>query len=155
MLVVMADVDREDSFEVASVHDQDPVETLATDCADPPFDEGVRAGRAHRGADRPDAFGAEHLVGGRELAVAIVDQEPDRLRSFDEGLDHVPCLLGRPRVAILGPAASERASRISSPSARSAKEGLDTLATRAHVRSQSRQRRMEPLWSPAVATGSN
>src|SRR6266567_7813549 len=48
MLVVMADVVREDSFEVASVQDQDPVETFAADCFDPPFDEGVRAGRAHR-----------------------------------------------------------------------------------------------------------
>jgi len=35
MLVVMTDVDREDSFEVLSVHDQDPVETLATYGADP------------------------------------------------------------------------------------------------------------------------
>ena len=45
MLVVMTDVDREDSFEVPSIHDQDPVKTLATDGADPPFDERVRAGR--------------------------------------------------------------------------------------------------------------
>ena len=42
MLVVMTNVDPEDAFEVPSVHDQDPVETFATDGADPPFDEGVR-----------------------------------------------------------------------------------------------------------------
>ena len=47
MLVVMTDIDRENPLEVASVHDQDPVETLATHCADPPLDEGVRAWRAH------------------------------------------------------------------------------------------------------------
>jgi hypothetical protein len=35
MFVVVTDVDREDSFEVSSVHDQDPVETFATDGADP------------------------------------------------------------------------------------------------------------------------
>jgi hypothetical protein len=46
MFAVMTDVDREDSFEVASVHDQDSVETFAPDGADPPFDEGVHAGRA-------------------------------------------------------------------------------------------------------------
>jgi hypothetical protein len=43
MLVALTDVDREDSFEVPAVHDQDPVETLATSGADPPFDERVRA----------------------------------------------------------------------------------------------------------------
>ena len=96
MLVVVADVGREDSFEVASVHDQDPVEALAAYGADPPFDEGVRAGRPERCADDPDAVGAEHLVERRrELAVAVVEQESDRFRSFDEPLDDVPCLLGR------------------------------------------------------------
>jgi hypothetical protein len=44
MFVVVADVDREDSFELPSVDDQDPVEALAAHGADPPFDEGVRAG---------------------------------------------------------------------------------------------------------------
>ena len=97
MLVVVADVGREDSFEVPAVDDQEPVEALAADGADPPFDEGVRARRPYRCADRPDALGAEHLVeGGGELAVAVVDQEPDRLRPFDERLDDVPRLLGRP-----------------------------------------------------------
>jgi hypothetical protein len=47
MLVVVAGVDREDSFEVPSVHDLEPVETFAADGPDPPFDGGVRAGCAH------------------------------------------------------------------------------------------------------------
>src|SRR2546422_8153413 len=97
MLVVMTDVDPENAFEVPSVHDQDPVETFATYCADPPFGEGVRARCAYGCADRPDAVGAEHFIeGGRELAVAVVDQEPDWLRPVDERLDDVPRLLGRP-----------------------------------------------------------
>ena len=97
MLVVMRDVGREDAFEVPSIHDQDPVETFATYGADPPFDERVRAGRLYRRADRPDAIGAEHLVEPScELAVAVVDQKPDRLRPVDERLDDVACLLGRP-----------------------------------------------------------
>jgi hypothetical protein len=37
MLVVVADVGREDSFEVPSVHDQDPVEELAPYGADEHF----------------------------------------------------------------------------------------------------------------------
>ena len=44
MFVVVADVDRKDSFEVVSVDDQDPVEALAAHGADPSFDEGVRGG---------------------------------------------------------------------------------------------------------------
>jgi len=62
MLVVVTDVDRENSFEVPAVHDQEPVETLAAYGADPSFDERVRAGCPHGCADRPDALGAEHLV---------------------------------------------------------------------------------------------
>jgi hypothetical protein len=97
MPVVIADVDTEDAFEVASVHDQDPVETFATYGADPALDEDVRARRAYACADRPDAIGAEHLVEGRsELAAAVMDQKPDGLGSVDEPLDDVPCLLGRP-----------------------------------------------------------
>jgi hypothetical protein len=58
---------------VPAVDDQEPVETLAADGADPPFDERVRAGRPYRCADDPDAVGAEHLVDRRcELAVAVV-----------------------------------------------------------------------------------
>jgi hypothetical protein len=82
---------------VPSIDDQQAVETFATDGADPPFGEGVRARCAYGCADRPDSVGAEHLVeGGGELAVAVVDQKPDWLGPVDEGLDDVPCLLGRP-----------------------------------------------------------
>ena len=62
MPVVVDDVSGENSFEVPAVHDQGPVEALAPCGADPPFDEGVRARRSHRCADRPDAFGTEHLI---------------------------------------------------------------------------------------------
>ena len=63
-----------------SVDDQDPVETLATHGADPPFDEGVRAGCPHRCADRPDAVGAEHLVElSCELAVAVVSSAKPKI----------------------------------------------------------------------------
>ncbi len=93
----MTDVDREDAFEVPSVHDQDPIEALTADGADPPLDERVRAGCSYGRADCSDAGGTEHLIERRgELAVAIVDQKPDRLRPFDERLDDVARLLGRP-----------------------------------------------------------
>jgi hypothetical protein len=97
MLVVMTDVGPEDAFEVPSIHRQDPVETFATYGADPPLDERVGARRPHRCADRPNAVGAEHLIEPScELAVAVVDQKPDRLLALDERLDDVARLLGRP-----------------------------------------------------------
>jgi hypothetical protein len=77
--VEVVDVAREDSFEVAAVEDQEPIEALTADGADPPLRVRVRLGCAHRCSDDPDRFGAEDLVeGGSELAVAVMDQEPDR-----------------------------------------------------------------------------
>jgi hypothetical protein len=63
----MADVNRKDAFEVSSIHDQDPVATLAADSADPPLDERVRARRPDGCADDPDPLGAEH---GTRRAIA-------------------------------------------------------------------------------------
>ncbi len=97
MLFVVADIDRKDSFQVPTVDDQEPIETLAADGADPPFGERVRARRAYGCADRPDAVGAEDLVKRRrELAVAVTDQKPNRLRPIDKRLDDVARLLGHP-----------------------------------------------------------
>lgn len=47
MRVVMPDVGRQDLFEVAAVEDQEPIEALAADAADPALDVGVRAGCAN------------------------------------------------------------------------------------------------------------
>ncbi len=57
--VVVADVEREDAFEVPAVHDQEPIETLPSNGPDPALDERVRAGRSYRCSERPDALGAE------------------------------------------------------------------------------------------------
>jgi hypothetical protein len=60
--------------------DQDPVEAVGADCANPALGEGVGVRRLDRGSDDFDAFGAEDLVEGMaEFRVAIVDQEPKRL----------------------------------------------------------------------------
>jgi hypothetical protein len=59
--VVVLDVDRQDSFEVAAVEDQEPIEALAADAADPAFGKRVSSGCAYRCPDDPDRFGAEHL----------------------------------------------------------------------------------------------
>ena len=97
MRVVVMNVGRKDSFQVAAVHDQEPVEALTADGPDPPFDLCVRPRRPYRRADGPNPLRAEHLVERScELVVAIVDQEPDRLRPLNERLDDVPALAGWP-----------------------------------------------------------
>jgi hypothetical protein len=79
VLVVVAAVDAEHVFEVASAEDQDPVETVGSDGADPAFGEGVRVRRLNRCPDHFDAVGVEDLVERvAELAVSIVDEEPER-----------------------------------------------------------------------------
>src|SRR3989442_5469621 len=108
MRVVVLEIDWEDALEVASVDDQEPVEALAADRADPSLGERVRVRCSYRCSDRSYAFSAEHLVAcGGELAVSVVDQEADRLCSFDERLDDVPCLLGDPGPAPIRPDARQ------------------------------------------------
>jgi len=82
--------------------DQDPVEAVGADCANPALGEGVGVRRSDRGSDDFDAFGAEDLVEGMaEFRVAIVDQEPKRLL-FAELHDEVARLLGRPAPVRIG-----------------------------------------------------
>ena len=83
--VVVIDIDAQDTLELPAAADQEPVEAVAADGADPAFGERVCLGRAKRGADDLDAFGSEDLVeGAAELAVAVVDQEPGRCRLLRE-----------------------------------------------------------------------
>ena len=80
--VVVVDVDAQDALKLPAAADQEPVEAIAANGADPAFGERVCLGRAKRGADGLDALASEHLVeGAAELAVAVVEQEPGRCRS--------------------------------------------------------------------------
>ena len=56
--VAVVDVDAEDAFEVATVEDQQPVETLRTDGSDEALGNGIRSRRPHRRLHRPDALAA-------------------------------------------------------------------------------------------------
>src|SRR6266566_2303940 len=58
-VVVMAHVDAEDVLELAATDDQQPVETLSADAADPALDVRVRIRRPDRRADDPDTFAGE------------------------------------------------------------------------------------------------
>ena len=85
MGVVVVDVDAQDALELPAAGDQEPVEAVAADGADPAFGERVRFRRSKWGADDLDTFAAENLVEvAAELAVTIVDQEAGRCRSPGE-----------------------------------------------------------------------
>jgi hypothetical protein len=76
MLVEMPDVCDEHVLEVAAAEDQQPVEALSADAADPALGMGARLRRPYRRFDEVDPFGAEDLVElAAELAVSITDQE--------------------------------------------------------------------------------
>jgi hypothetical protein len=51
LLVVMTDVDAKDPFELSAVQDEEKVETLAPDTADPALDLRVRVRCPYRGSD--------------------------------------------------------------------------------------------------------
>ena len=106
--VVVLDVDAQDPLELSAVCDQEPIETVTADRADPAFSEGVSVRRPKRRADDLDALAAEDIVEGEaELAVAVVDQEPDRPRPVRERPGKLPSLLGRPTPIRVGAATGE------------------------------------------------
>src|SRR5215212_2968800 len=93
----MADVGDEHVVEVAAAEDQQPVEALTADAADPALGMGARLRRPYRRFDDVDAFGAEDLVGlAAELAVSITDQELRADALVVELHQQVACLLGHP-----------------------------------------------------------
>jgi len=62
--VVVVDVDPQDALKLSSPSDEEPVEALATDGADPAFGERVRVRRPKRGADDFDTLAMEDVVEG-------------------------------------------------------------------------------------------
>jgi hypothetical protein len=76
--VVVLHVNTQDALELAPACDQEPVEAVAANRSDPAFRERVRIGRPKRRSYDLDALALEDIVeGAAELAVAVVDQEPD------------------------------------------------------------------------------
>jgi hypothetical protein len=85
MAVVIVDVDVQHLLELSPADDQDPVEALAADGADPALGERVRLRRPETCADDLDSFASEDLVEDTpELAVSVVNQEADRCQPCRE-----------------------------------------------------------------------
>jgi hypothetical protein len=72
----VADVDAENELELAAADDQQPVETLAANAADPAVHLRVRVRRSHRRTNDLDAASRHECVERAwEVRVAVVDQE--------------------------------------------------------------------------------
>lgn len=78
VFVVVQRVDANDTLEVAATDDQEVVEAVAADGADPPLRVGVRVRRPDRRPDHPHTLGTEDLIEAAvELRVAVMDEQPD------------------------------------------------------------------------------
>src|ERR1043166_4079647 len=108
MRVVVGDVLAEDRLEMLAGDDQDAIEELAPDAADPALSVRLRAGRRDRGTDHPHPLRPEDLVeGSRELAVAVADQEPGPLLLLGQLHHQVARLLRDPSTVRVGGHTSE------------------------------------------------
>src|SRR5262245_30126208 len=103
MLVEMLHVHDEHVAEVAAAEDQQAVEALAADAADPALRVRSRFRRPYRRLDHPDAFRAEDLVEVTgELAVAVTNENPRPDALVVELHQQVACLLGHPAAVRVG-----------------------------------------------------
>jgi len=74
MGVVVRDVDPKGLLEVASADDQQPVQALGADRADPALGVRVRLGRPHRRHQHLGTLGAEHVIkAAGELRVMVAE----------------------------------------------------------------------------------
>src|SRR5215813_5748832 len=79
--VVVIGKDAEHTLEMATVHDQEPVEAFAANGADEALGDGVGLRRAHRCLDDLDALACEDGIEvARVLAASVSDQEPEPAR---------------------------------------------------------------------------
>jgi hypothetical protein len=99
---------RQDPFQVTRVEDQHPIEALGTNGSHESFRDPVRLRCLNRRPHRPNASGLKHVIEApREFAIAIPNQETDRLGARGERPRDPTCLLRHPRVVRMGCAAGE------------------------------------------------
>jgi hypothetical protein len=97
VFVIMPRVLGQDTLEVPFAGDQQVVQALAPQCSREPLRKGIRSRRPDRRLDDPRAVAGEHVVeDGRELAVAVADEELELAGAFAEVHEQVAGLLGGP-----------------------------------------------------------
>jgi hypothetical protein len=98
MGVVVLDVDPQHLLQVAAADDQQPVQALGPDRADPAFGVGVGVGCLHRRDQHLDALRLEHVVeDAGELGVAVAQHKAQPPFSFPEHHQQ-DCCIGVDRV---------------------------------------------------------
>jgi hypothetical protein len=103
MPVVVLDIDPQDLLQVALSYDQEPVQALGADRADPSLGVRVRPGRLHRRHQHLATFGAEHVVeAAGELGVPVAEQEAYPSPSLFQHQHQVAGLLGNPAAVGVG-----------------------------------------------------
>ena len=76
--VVVSDVLPKHSTEMASAHDEQPVEAFVSNRLNPKLCERVGPRRSNGRLDYPDPLGTEHFIeAGGELGISVPDQELD------------------------------------------------------------------------------
>ena len=95
LLVVVGDILAKNPLQVTATEDEHPVETFGPNGPDPSFGVGVRPRRTDRRLDHPGALRSKDLVeAGRELCVAIPDEELDGSRAICQVTHQVAGYLG-------------------------------------------------------------
>jgi len=88
--VVVLDVDAQHALELSSARDQQPIEAVAADRADPAFGEGVRVGCPIRGADDLDALAPKTSSKAR-LNLLSRSRIRNRIGFERSGSEHAAC----------------------------------------------------------------
>jgi hypothetical protein len=93
----MLDVAAKDTNKLLGTHDQQLVQALPADRADPALGDRVGVGRPHGCADDLGTGRAPHVIERPgELGVPVADQEPERSGLIAKDGDEVAGLLGNP-----------------------------------------------------------
>jgi hypothetical protein len=108
MAVVVLDVEVQDVKKLPPPGDQEVVQALPAHGANPALGDGIGVWRLNRCEDDLGADRAPDVVeGSGELAVSVVDQEPDGRGIVFEGGEEVTGLLGDPGTCGVGGDAGE------------------------------------------------
>src|SRR4029450_4878426 len=103
VLVVMRHVASKDLVQVPAPDNEQPVEALGADRANPPLRVGVRVGRLHRREQNLCALGTEHVIeGAAELRITVPEQEAQPSSPLLQCQQQVAGLLGDPGAVGVG-----------------------------------------------------